>query len=369
MPLGSAVRRGSSCCPGRSRPDPTVCCRRSSHRRQPEAPAPRVLAPRAPSTSLSADAASRGRPTAPRGPTLRVCLAPPHHRTGAGIPGNVRMKGAGPRLGGNRGPAGRVVRGALSDWPPPRLSHGGPRFLSAGHVSKRRRPPWPPRLPGNRLLARSSQPRCQCGQTPARSARPGRDDIPAARRDRPSGRLAVAALVSPLGIVGSSLCTRVSSRTGRAIPAGWSRAGRPSARCRRRRPSALAVAPSPRVQCRRLRAYRIARLAALHGRPRRAYRGRVRDEPVVTTTRCECRTPSRQSVPAAATRPVLRADDQPALRLALALERVTSASLGFDSSRYVRPKRRTSSSTLWREWVDGGPLSSVMAYRAPSDAR
>jgi hypothetical protein len=48
---------------------------------------------------------------------------------------------------------------------------------------------------------------------------------------------------------------------------------------------------------------------------------------------------------------------------------VTPARLGFDSSRYVRPKRRTSSSTLWRECVDGGPLSSAMAYRAPSDAR
>jgi hypothetical protein len=36
------------------------------------------------------------------------------------------------------------------------------------------------------------------------------------------------------------------------------------------------------------------------------------------------RTPARQSVPAAATRPVLRADDPPALRLALALERVTA---------------------------------------------
>ena len=43
---------------------------------------------------------------------------------------------------------------------------------------------------------------------------PGRDDLPAARRDRPSGRLAVAALVSPLGIVSSSLCTRVSSPNG-----------------------------------------------------------------------------------------------------------------------------------------------------------
>jgi hypothetical protein len=94
----------------------------------------------------------------------------------------------------------------------------------------------------------------------------------------------------------------------------------------------------------------------------------VRDGTAVTT-RCECRTPSRQSVPAAATRPVLWADDRPALRLALALERVTTAGLGFDSTRYVRPKRRTSSSTLWRECVDGGPLSSVMAYRAPSDAR
>jgi len=45
------------------------------------------------------------------------------------------------------------------------------------------------------------------------------------------------------------------------------------------------------------------------------------------------------------------------------------ASLGFDSSRYVRPKRRANSSTLGRECVDGGPLSSVMAYRAPCDAR
>jgi hypothetical protein len=240
------------------------------------------------------------------------------------------MKGAGPRLGVNRSPAGRVVRGALSDWPPPRLSHRWPALLSAGHVSKRRRPPWLPRLPANCLPAQSSRPRCRCGQTPARSACPGRDDMPAARRDRPSGRIAVAALVSPLGIVGSSLCTRVSSPNAAGDSCGLVARGSPAARCRRHQPSALAVAPSPRVQCRRLRPYRIARLAALHGRPRRAYRGRVRDGPAVTA-RCECRTPARQSVPAAATRPVLRADDRPALRLALALERVTAVSLGFDS--------------------------------------
>ena len=41
------------------------------------------------------------------------------------------MKGAGPRLGLNRSPVGRVVRGALSDWPPPRLSHRWPA-LSLG---------------------------------------------------------------------------------------------------------------------------------------------------------------------------------------------------------------------------------------------
>jgi hypothetical protein len=35
----------------------------------------------------------------------------------------------------------------------------------------------------------------------------------------------------------------------------------------------------------------------------------------------------------------------------------------------VRPRRRTTSRTLWRACVDGGPLSSVMPYRAPSDVR
>jgi hypothetical protein len=35
----------------------------------------------------------------------------------------------------------------------------------------------------------------------------------------------------------------------------------------------------------------------------------------------------------------------------------------------LRPKRRTRSRTLWGVCVDGGPLSRVTPYRAPSDAR
>jgi hypothetical protein len=48
---------------------------------------------------------------------------------------------------------------------------------------------------------------------------------------------------------------------------------------------------------------------------------------------------------------------------------VTGAPASVGACQAVRPKRRATSSTVRRECVDGGPPSSVMPSRAPSDAR
>jgi hypothetical protein len=251
----------------------------------------------------------------------------------AGIPASVcACKGAGPRLGGSRSPVGasswRAERLAASSSVPPaaRASLGGaPQQARARSVAARAslgsvHLHGPAGAAVGAVRHRHGRPDLGVMTYPSPVATDARGGAPSRRWFRRWDRRLVAVHARELAE--------------RGVRADRSRAGRPSPRCRRCRPLALAVAPSPRVQCRRLRSHRTARLAALEGRPRRscrAYRGRVRDEPAVTT-RCERRTPSRPSVPSAATRPVLRADDRPAVRLALALERVTPARLGLDSS-------------------------------------
>jgi hypothetical protein len=182
------------------------------------------------------------------------------------------MTGAGPRLGGEPEPrwARRPWRAERRPWAascivPPAARAPARRGRSASadrdgaHRGRRA-------LPGNCPPARSSRRRRRCGQTTARSARPGRADLPAARRDRPSGRLAVAALVAPLGIVSSSLCRRVSScRACGAVPAGLVAPGSPIGPA-----SPLSLRPLRSRRACGSRAAGCARIALLALRPWRA---------------------------------------------------------------------------------------------------
>jgi hypothetical protein len=150
-------------------------------------------------------------------PSARPPRAWTWRSTGAALASRkVRMKGAGPRLGGEPEPrwarrpwrAELLPRAASSIVPPAaraRLGGAGQeaRIATARTVAAR--------LPGTCPPARSGRRRSRCSQTTERSARPGRDDVPAARRDRSSGRLAVAAVGPAVRDRQLVACKRVTS--------------------------------------------------------------------------------------------------------------------------------------------------------------